>query len=105
MERRLKLHQILTDLMTSAEVEPNVYFQPPDNLQMKYPAIVYERDGGDSDHADNRPYSVNRQYQLTVIDRNPDSKIPGLVEVLPRCRSVRFFATDNLNHDVYSLYF
>jgi hypothetical protein len=46
-----------------------------------------------------------KQYQVTVIDQDPDSGLPDKVEELPLCAFDRFFATENLNHHVFNLYF
>lgn len=72
---------------------------------MVYPAIVYERDFLDTQHADNAPYRQKKRYQVTIIDRDPDSPYPDAVAKLPLCTFVRHFKADNLNHDIYSLYF
>lgn len=99
MGQRLTLHQLLKDIVD------NVYFQPPENIQLVYPCIVYSRDSADTKFADDRPYSFMQRYQVTVIDRDPDSDIPAKVASLPRATFNRFFATENLNHDVFSLFF
>ena len=98
-QRRLDLQTLLETLA------PNVYFQPPDNLQMQYPCIVYQRYIASTAFADNIPYTYNERYQVTVIDRNPDSDIPDKVKLLPQCIKNRFFVVNNLNHDVYDLYY
>jgi hypothetical protein len=72
---------------------------------MVYPCIVYHRDTARSQFADNSPYRYTKHYQVTVIDRNPDSEIPDRVAHLPLCTHSRFFTADNLNHDVFSLYY
>lgn len=72
---------------------------------MQYPCIVYARDDAITDFADNKPYTYTKRYQVTVIDRNPDSDIPDKVAQLPMCLLNRYFAADNLNHDVFNLYF
>ena len=46
-----------------------------------------------------------KRYEVTVIDRNPDSAIPERIATFPRCRYVTFFTKDSLNHDIFSLYF
>lgn len=96
---RADLQQILLGLCD------NVYFQPPNGVQMEYPAIVYRRDFEDAGFADNVKYRHMRRYQVTVIDRNPDSEIPDQVGMLPLCTFNRFFTANNLNHDVYNLFF
>lgn len=83
----------------------NVYFQPPESVKLSYPCIIYERTDADSYFADNAPYHVTTAYEVTVIDRNPDSEIPGKVALLPMCRAARHFTVNNLNHDVFIIYF
>lgn len=83
----------------------NVYFQPPSNVQMVYPCIIYKRDDMDTEFADNTPYSVTRRYLVTVIDANPNSTIVDAVALLPMCLFNRAYSADNLNHDVFILYF
>ena len=97
--RRIQLQSILEAITT------NVYFQPPANVQMQYPCIVYSRDTADTKFADNNPYRFTKRYQVTVIDRNPDSGLPEKVANLPMCTHNRFFTADNLNHDVFMLFF
>jgi len=101
MGQRTDLHAILVDILGSK----CVYFQPPENLKMKYPCIVYQRVTGDTQFADNIPYIIKKRYQITVIDSNPDSPIPDKVAQLPYCVFDRHFTSGNLNHDVYNLYF
>jgi hypothetical protein len=101
MAPRLELHAILVNILGSN----NVYFQPPASIQLQYPCIVYKRDNGVTLHADDKPYMLSTRYQITVIDRNPDSEIPAAIGALPMCIFDRFYTADNLNHDVYKLYF
>lgn len=98
---RSALHAILT----SIEGPTKVYFQPPASVHMEYPCIVYRRDDKWQTHADNKPYAGMTAYQVTVIDRDPDSEIPGRVAALERCSFDRFYTADDLNHDVYTLFF
>ena|SRR5690242_10214205 len=99
MAPRLELHAILGALC------PNVYFQPPSDVQMAYPAIVYERDRADTKFADDRPYTVTPKYNVTLISRDPDDGIFAALAALPMCAHERYFAAYNLNHDVFNIYF
>ncbi len=101
MGLRLQLQVLLETILGS----DNVYFQPPANVQMEYPCIVYSRDSTQTSFADNNPYRFTKRYQVTVIDRNPDSNIPERVGALSMCLHDRTFASDNLNHYVFTLYF
>lgn len=100
--RREQLQTILEELMGETN---HVYFQPPSNIQMVYPCIVYKRDYINEKHAGNEIYSRVKRYQIQVISRDPDSEIPEKVSKLPMCSFNRFYIADNLNHDVYTLYF
>jgi len=101
MGQRLQLHSLLIGILGS----DHVYFQPPTNVQMQYPCIVYKRDVAVSRFANNIPYRYTKKYQVTVIDMNPDSDIPNKIAALPMCTHNRFFTADNLNHDNFSIYF
>lgn len=100
--RRDALHEILLAIVGEGG---NVYFQPPSNIQMSYPCIIYKRDDVSVAHADNLPYERKKRYQVTVVDRDPNSELPYKVGALPSCSYDRFYAVDNLNHDVFNLYF
>jgi hypothetical protein len=101
MGQRSDLQAILETVLGT----PNVYFQPPPTVQIQYPCIIYKRDTALTAFADNNPYRYTKRYQVTVIDRNPDSVIPDEVAKLPRVTHSRFFTADGLNHDVFDLYF
>lgn len=99
--KRLQLQSLLEALLGSR----NVYFQPPTNVEMQYPCIVYVRGSADTKFSDNIPYNRTKRYQVTVIDRNPDNETPDKLAALPLCAYDRFYTADNLNHDVFNLYF
>ena len=85
-------------------ITPNVYFQPPNKMTLKYPCIIYARETVDASYADNLRYRDAKKYSVTVIDRDPDSQLPDRVSKLPLCSHNRFFTADDLNHDVFTLY-
>jgi hypothetical protein len=101
MAQRLELQAVLTGILGSNQV----YFQPPPTVQISYPCIVYRRDWEMILKADDNPYFHRRRYQITVIDLDPDSIIPAKIAELPLCVYDRFYTADNLNHDVYKLFF
>ncbi len=101
MASRLELQSVLESILGNR----NVYFQPPESVKLRYPAIVYSLDDIESAYADNGVYSFNKQYSVTVIDTDPDSVYVGKVASLRTCRFDRFYASENLNHWVFSLYF
>lgn len=99
--RRTELQELLETVLGSE----HVYFQPPPDISMQYPCIVYKRDSAETEFADNKLYRHTKRYQVTVIDKNPDSDIPDKIADLPLCSFDRFYTADNLNHDVFNLFF
>lgn len=100
-DRRLELHQKLVDVMDGNPV----YFQPPENFKMTYPCIVYSRKPPKTMHADDFPYIRRMRYQITVIDKDPDSPYPERVWGIKGMSRVNFFVHDNLNHDIFEIYY
>lgn len=101
MNSRVELQYILEAILGSR----NVYFQPPPSIQINYPAIVYQREDLPKRFADNGTYILRHSYQVTVIDKNPDSPIVEAIAKLPQCRFDRHYVSDNLNHDVFRIFY
>ena len=101
MASRLELQTMLEEFLGSR----NVYYNPPESIKMKYPAIVYSRDRIDNTHANNNVYSLHNGYTLTYIDEDPDNENVEKLARLPKCRFDRSFVSDNLNHYTYTIYF
>lgn len=101
MAQRLELQALLVSLLGSS----NVYFQPPPNIRMQYPCILYKRDYMAITYSDNKPYKHKKRYQVTYVDANPDSDVPDKLAALPLCAFDRMYTADNLNHDVFNLFF
>lgn len=101
MGSRLNLQNLLENLLGNN----NVYFQPPPSVQMSYPAIVYSRINIKNQYANNAVYNQRVAYQLIVIDKNPDSEIVRKVSMLPLCAFNKAYKSDNLNHDVFTIYY
>lgn len=99
--RRYKLH----DLLCGALGSRYVYFQPPESIKIKYPAIVYSRNDIDNRFANDGVYSQQTSYSVTVIDEDPDSEIVTRVSQLPTCRFDRHYTSEGLNHDVFTIYY
>lgn len=99
-EKRMALHTLLKEILGSG----NVYFQPPETLKMVYPCIRYERSDMATYHAENLVYRIVPRYQLTAIYKDPDSDLPRKIASLPRCSFDRHYTADNLNHDIFTIY-
>ena len=107
IEHRLSLHQELIEILgTQNEAKSRVYYQPPESIKMEYPAIVYRKDGGRIFRANNKAYLGKQQYQVMVIDSDPDSAIcHQILTHFMLCEYDRSYTADNLYHDVLTLYY
>lgn len=101
MADRLDIQSILEELLESR----NVYYQPPESKKMDYPAIKYSKKNIRTTHANNRKYSMMDCYELIVIARLPDHPVIKKLLELPYCSYDRRYVSDNLYHDVLTLYF
>lgn len=96
---RASLQALLLELVS------HVYFQPPDNMKLEYPCILYKRDNAQTRFADDLPYSIKNRYMITIIDRDPENEISKKVALLPSSTFSRSYTADGLYHDVYNIYF
>lgn len=101
MASRLELHEELVKILGSR----NVYYQPPESLKLRYPAIVYSRSDIRNVFADNDVYSQSHHYEVVVIDSNPDSEIVEKMSKFKTSRFQRHYTFENLNHDVFNVYY
>lgn len=109
MRTRDDLHEALLDILVALGVREHdgsghLYFQPPETVKMTYPAVVYSLSDIPIRHADNRPYKCTKQYQITAIDKDPDSTLPEKIAELPTVKFNRFFTSENLNHWVFTVH-
>lgn len=101
MDNRLNLQTLLEKILKSR----NVYFQPPESVKLKYPAIVYALGVIEGRHANDSVYNLIRRYSVMLITEDPDSSTIGELACLKMCRFVRHYKFDNLNHYVFELYY
>ena len=100
-QSRLNLQDIFEELLGST----NVYYQPPTGFKMQYPCIVYNLDDDDVKYADNRSYSRMKRYLVTHMSIDPDDLVPDKLAELPYSSFTRRFASDNLYHNLFNLFF
>lgn len=103
--RRLEIHQSLCDILECPDIGPECrcHFQPGSNVLLKYPAIVYKLRDVPTVYADNAPYLFVDTYDLTLMDKNPESVYAEMIKHLPKVRFVRFFVSSNINHWVFTI--
>lgn len=101
MDRRPELQMKLEEILGSK----NVYYQPPESIKMQYDAIRYSRKDIQARFANNALYNTKSCYEIILIARRPDSPIIKQLMALPYCSYDRHYYSDNLNHDVFTLYY
>ena len=99
---RLKLHEELCELLGSR----HAYFQPPESIKLIYPCIVYARSNVSIRRADNRLYTGMDEYEITHIGPDPDCPFHDeILNHFEMCSFDRSFTADNMNHNVYHIYY
>lgn len=101
MATRLKLQEKLESLLGTG----NVYFQPPSTVRLCYPCIVYSLSDISVRHADNNPYSSEKEYKITIVDKDPDSSFKDILATWPKAKFNDHYTSNNLHHDVFTLFF
>lgn len=83
-----------------------VKYQPPPNIQLTYPCLLYEQSNGNTKFAANMPYVFTKKYTVTIITRDPDTPYVELMATsFSMCVMDRAYIADNLNHYVFTLYY
>lgn len=98
---RLKLHEVFVNILGSE----NCYYCPPNGMQMEYPCIIYKPSLLGTNFADNIRYIKRNRYDITIVDRDPDSELPNKLLDLPTAYFETYFTSANLNYWQLTLYF
>lgn len=98
---RLTFQTKLEDLLGSN----HVYYQPPENLKMEYPAIRYSKSDEEDIYANNIKYLSMSVYDLVVIDKKPDNPVIKKLLELPYSEFDRHYVADGLNHDIIRIFY
>lgn len=101
MGSRIDLQRLLENLLGS----DHVYYDPPETVKIKYPAIIYSKNGVQSKRADDSRYQTLTRYDLIVIDRRPDNPVIEKLLDLSYCSYDRHYVSDNLHHDSLTIYY
>lgn len=99
MGSRIEFHNLLCTIAST------VYFQAPPAHKMVYPCVIYSRDNMVKTSADNTMYLVNNMYQVTYIDKNPDSDVPMKILKLQNSKFTTQFVKDGFYHNVFNIYY
>ena len=98
---RLELHKIFQQIF---ENNNNIYYQPPENIKIEYPALIYTKDNINIKYANNRSYIMKDRYMITIIDKKPDNQAIKKILNLENTSYNRHYVSNGLNHDVLTIY-
>jgi len=102
MGTRLELQTKLEEFMGNR----NVYYQPPQQIKMQYPCIIYTLSKIQTEYANNKIYEHMKCYEITIVDQNKDSQLPDkFLTYLPLTSFSRPYPADGLWHFVFQVYF
>lgn len=85
---------------------PNIYFQPPPGIKLKYPCVIYNWVGGTKEAANNKGYMYTRQWNVLYI--TPDVKASTPMRMLQDIATSEFnrtYYTNGLSHTVLNIYY
>lgn len=100
MGSRLDLHNELLSFL------PNVYFQPPETIQMIYPCIVYSKVEKYEMFSNDKLYTSIQGYHIIVIEHDPDSTVADEInKYFYNCTIEQYYTVNNLNHTTLTLYY
>lgn len=99
---RLKLHE---EFETKLGIG-NRYFQPPESIKLKYPAVVYDLYRLNQRFANDAPYRKLPCYSVSIITRSADiDYISKMLDSFRYCSLERVYVADNLQHYNFILYY
>lgn len=100
----MRTYRDLLHLLRKAVDHDRVYFQPPENLKLGYPAIVFHLTKIKVDHADDVPYKGAREYMITLISRDPEPDALEEILKIPYTTLDSTYISDGMNHFVFTNY-
>ena len=98
MQNREKLSRAFHDILE------NVYFDPPEDIEMEYPAIKYNLARIDAKKANNSPYITRPGYEVTLMDWDSDSEYVDQILAIPYCSFDRHYPSNGLHHWTFTIY-
>lgn len=85
---------------------PNCYYQPPSDITMKYPCIIYNKDTPLQSNANDFNYISIDKYILTIVEYKADTGVAEKIrDAFRTARISQKYIADRLHHTKIELYF
>ena len=82
-----------------------VYFQPPSNVTIQYPCIIYSFDDMRNVTAANKDYLERDKYTVALLTKDPfPNEMLSLIKNIPYSSFDRQYSSDNIHHFVYTIH-
>ncbi len=78
-KERIDFHNRLTESLSKYTSEVPLYFKADSNIRLSYPCVIYDRVSSNVKYANNLRYFFGSEYQVMIIDTDPDSEIVDLI--------------------------
>lgn len=95
----------ISEKLHTLPVNDEIHFQPPEDVKLVYPCIIYSFDGFRTFHGNDGKYLLREEYTVTHIYQDPIEELHSTILSLFNYVSYdRGYIADNLYHDVYSVF-
>lgn len=100
----MRTYRDLLHQLQQAVQHNRVYFQPPENLKIGYPAIVFHLSKIEVDRASDMPYKGAKEYSVTLITKDPEPDVIDEILKIPYSSLDTTYISDGMNHFVFAIY-
>lgn len=100
----MRTYRDLLNLLRQAVRHDRVYFQPPENLKIEYPAVVFHLSKIEIDRASDVPYKGAKEYSVTLITKDPEPDVIDEILKIPYSSLDTTYISDGMNHFVFTVY-
>lgn len=100
----MRTYRDLLHLLQQAVKHNRVYFQPPENLKIEYPSVVFHLSKIEIDRASDVPYKGAKEYSVTLITKDPEPDVIDEILKIPYSSLDTTYISDGMNHFVFTVY-
>nr|DAY36821.1 MAG TPA: tail completion protein [Caudoviricetes sp.] len=100
----MRTYRDLLHMLQQAVQHYQVYFQPPENLKITYPAVIFHLSKIEIDHASDVPYKGAKEYSVTLITKDPEPDVIDEILKIPYSSLDTTYISDGMNHFVFTVY-
>lgn len=100
----MRTYRDLLRLLQQAVQHDRVYFQPPENLKIGCPAVVFHLSKIEIDRASDVPYKGAKEYSVTLITKDPEPDVIDEILKIPYSSLDTTYISDGMNHFVFTIY-